>query len=113
MAVMSDAFYATYMIAAGTRGLRRTHVHHRDLRARLRAECFEKPSAPSNTGCASHQDRHLMMPSSLIHHSTDTRHCARLSTASAPTCADPSDSSVVTTPMPSRKPSDRAQTCSP
>jgi hypothetical protein len=32
-----------------------------------------------------------MMPSSPIHHRTETRHRGRLSTGSAPTCAGPQD----------------------
>ena len=32
-----------------------------------------------------------MMPSSPIHHRTETRHPGRLSTGSAPTCAGPQD----------------------
>ena len=43
--------------AASMPVLRRPHDHHRDLRARLRAE------APAHTGSGGDQDRHLMMPS--------------------------------------------------
>ena len=32
-----------------------------------------------------------MMPSSLIHHRTETRHSGRLSTGGAPTCVDTPD----------------------
>jgi hypothetical protein len=52
--------------------LRRTHVHHRDLRARQRAK------ASINAG-GRDQDRHHMMPSSLIQHRTEARHSGRLS----------------------------------
>jgi Putative transposase len=47
--------------------------------------------AISNTCCASDQDRHLMMPPSLIHHRTETHHSGRLSTGGAPTCVDTPD----------------------
>ncbi len=56
--------------------LRRTHDHHRDLRAWLRA----KPSP--HTGAGSHQDRHLMMMSEPFHHRSDTRYSCRLAAGS-------------------------------
>ena len=65
--------------------LRRTHVHHRDIRARLRAE------APPNTRAGRDRDRHLMMPSSLIWHRTEAHHSGRLSPGSTPACADQQD----------------------
>ena len=46
--------------AASMPVLRRPHDHHRDLRARLRAE------APAHAGSGNNQDRHLMMPSPPI-----------------------------------------------
>jgi len=54
-----------------------------------------------------------MMSSSPIRNRTDICHSGRLSLGSAPACAGRSHSSVVTTPMPSRKLSDRAPTYSP
>ena len=54
--------------AASMPVLRRPHDHHRDLRARLRAE------APAHTGSGGDQDRHLMMPSPPIDDRSDTRH---------------------------------------
>ena len=67
--------------------LRRTHVHHRDLRARQRAK------ASTHTGDGRDQDRHLMMPSSLIR--TEARHSGRLSPGSTPACADQQDWPVI------------------
>jgi hypothetical protein len=58
--------------------LRRTHVHHRDLRARQRAK------APTHARAGRDQDRHLMMLSSLIQHRTEARHFGRLSPGSTP-----------------------------
>jgi hypothetical protein len=62
--------------------LRRTHVHHRDLRARQRAK------APTHACADRDQDRHLMMLSSLIQRRTEARHFGRLSPGSTPACAD-------------------------
>jgi hypothetical protein len=73
--------------------LRRTHVYHRDLRARMSAE------ASSHKCCGSDQDRHLLMPSSLIHHRTDTRHSGRLSTGGAPNCVDTPDGPETASPI--------------
>ena len=53
--------------------LRRAHAHHRDLRARQRAK------APTHARAGRDQNRHLMMPSSLIQHRTEARHSGRLS----------------------------------
>jgi hypothetical protein len=69
--------------AASVPLLRRTHVHHRDLRARLSAQASSHPSVRSD------QDRHLMMPSPPIRHRTHTRHSRRLSDSSAPACVGP------------------------
>ena len=57
--------------------LRWPHDHHRDLRARLRAE------APAHTRSGGDQDRHLMMPSPPIHDRSDARHSCWLSAGSA------------------------------
>ena len=48
-----------------------------------------------------------MMPALPIRNRTDIWRYGRLSPGSTPACAGPSDSSVVATPMPSRKLSDR------
>src|SRR5712672_1104541 len=69
--------------------LRRTHVHHRDLRARQRAK------APTHARAGRDQDRHLMMLSSLIQHRTEARHFGRLSPGSTPACADQQDWPVI------------------
>jgi hypothetical protein len=82
-------------------------IDHRDLRARLRAQCFEKPSAPPRAGADSDQDRHLMTPSPPIHHRTATRHSGRRPPGNAPACAARSDSPVVASPIQSRNISDR------
>jgi len=70
--------------------LRRAHVHHRDLRARQRAKASAHASASRD------QDRHLMMPSSLIHHRTKAHHSGRLLPDSTPACADQQDWPVIT-----------------
>ena len=67
----------TSRAAASMSVLRRPNDHHRDLRARLRAE------APSHAGSGSDQDRHLMMPSPSIHDRSDARHSCWLSAGSA------------------------------
>ena len=56
--------------------LRQPHDHHRDLRARLRAE------VPPHTA-GSNQDRHVMMPSPLIYTYRSARHPCRLSAGTA------------------------------
>jgi len=56
--------------------LRQPHDHHRDLRARLRAE------VPPHTA-GSNQDRHVMMPSPLIYTYGSARHPCRLSAGTA------------------------------
>jgi len=43
-----------------------------------------------------------MMPSSPIHHRTETHYCGRLSTGSAPACADPPDWPAPASPIRSR-----------
>jgi hypothetical protein len=54
-----------------------------------------------------------MMPTLPIRHSTDTRYSGRRSHGSTSACVGRPDSSVVTTPMPSRKLSDRVPTYPP
>ena len=54
--------------AASMPVLRRPHDHHRDLRARLRAQ------APAHTRSSTDQNRHLMMPSPPIDNSYHTCH---------------------------------------
>jgi hypothetical protein len=75
--------------------LRRTHVHHRDLRARQRAK------APTHARADRDQDRHLMMLSSLIQHRTEARHFGRLSPGSTPACADQQHWPVIAPQIPS------------
>ena len=58
--------------------LRRPHDHHRDLRARLRAE------APAHTTFGGDQGRHLMMPSPPINDSYDTCNSRWLSASRYP-----------------------------
>ena len=82
--------------AASVPLLRRTHDHHRDLRARLPAE------APSHARYGSDQDRHLMMPSPPIHHRTDDSPFWPALGQQAPACADRSDWPVVAPPIRSR-----------
>ena len=65
--------------------LRRPHDHHRDLRARLRAE------APAHTTFGGDQGRHLMMPSPPINDSYDTCNSHWLSASSAQVRVDPLD----------------------
>jgi hypothetical protein len=65
--------------------LRRTYVHHRDLRARQRAK------APTHARAGRDQDRPLMMLSSLIQHRSEASHFGRLSPGSTPACADQQD----------------------
>jgi hypothetical protein len=62
--------------AASMPVLRQPHDHHRDLRARLRAE------VPPHTA-GSNQDRHVMMPSPLIYTYRSARHPCRLSAGTA------------------------------
>ncbi len=57
--------------------LRQPHDHHRDLRARLRAE------VPAHTGSGGDQDRHLMMPSPPIDDRPDTRYSCSLAAGTA------------------------------
>ena len=65
--------------------LRRTYVHHRDLRARQRAK------APTHARAGRDQDRPLVMLSSLIQHRSEASHFGRLSPGSTPACADQQD----------------------
>ena len=83
--------------------LRRTHVHHRDLRARQRAK------APTHARAGCDQDRHLMMLSSLIQHSTEARHLGRLSPGSTPACADQQHWRAIRSFAPARAPRIRAK----
>jgi hypothetical protein len=69
--------------------LRWPHDHHRDLRARLRAE------APPHACADRDQDRHLMMPSPSVKDGSDARHSCRLSAGSAPACVGPPDRPAV------------------
>ena len=76
--------------------LRRPHVHHRDLRARQRAE------APTHARAGRDQDRHLMMPSPPIDDRTDARHSGRLSPGSTPARIALPDSPAIARPILSR-----------
>jgi hypothetical protein len=58
--------------------LLRTHVHHRDLHARLPAQ------GSSHTGVGSDQDRHLIMQSPPIRHRSDPSDSRRISTGRRP-----------------------------
>src|SRR5438309_11853149 len=57
--------------------LRRPHDHHRDLRRRLSAE------TPPPVRRGSDEDRHLMIPSPLIHQPSQARHSGWLSASTA------------------------------
>jgi hypothetical protein len=58
--------------------------------------------APSHPGVSRDQDRHLMMPSSPIHHRADARHSGRFSPGSTPACVGPQDWPVVAPQIRSR-----------
>jgi hypothetical protein len=73
--------------------LRRPHDHHRDLRARLRAE------TPAHTGSGGDQDRHLVMPSPPIDRRYDTRHSRWLAAGRAQARTRPLDSQPVAPPI--------------
>jgi hypothetical protein len=79
--------------AASVPLLRRAHVHHRDLRARLRAQ------APTDTRAGGNRDRHLMMPSPPIRHRSDISHPRRISIGIASTRVGPSDSPASPAPF--------------
>ena len=67
----------TQRAAASMSVLRRPNVHHRDLRARLRAH------APPHARSGGDQDRHLMTPSPSIHDRSDAHYSCWLSAGSA------------------------------
>jgi len=57
--------------------LRRPHDHHRDFRARMRAQ------VPAFATARGNQDRHLMMPSPAIYTYSNARHSRWLSASTA------------------------------
>ena len=59
--------------------------------------CEPKHRATARSG--RDQDRHLMMPSSLIQHRTEARHSGRLPPGSTPACADQPDWPVIAPPI--------------
>jgi hypothetical protein len=77
--------------------LRQPHDHHRDFRARLRAEV----PAYADGG---NQDRHLMMPSPSIYTYSNARHSCRLSAGIAQARIAALHSIAVTRPILSRYP---------
>jgi hypothetical protein len=82
--------------AASVSLLRWSHDHHRDLRARLRAE------VPPHACRDSNQDRYLMMLSPPIDYRTDTRHSDWLSAGSPETRGGPQNYPALTAPILSR-----------
>jgi hypothetical protein len=76
--------------------LRRSHDHHQDLRARLRAQ------APPHTGTGADQARHIMRPAPPINDRSDERHSGRLSADSAHARIGVRDSPPVAPPILSR-----------
>ena len=92
----ADSRRRTARAAASMPVLRRPHDHHRDLRARLRAE------APPHTGSGGDQDRHLMMPSLPIDDRHPARQSCRLSTGSAHACRWPPDCPAIAPPISAR-----------
>src|SRR5271170_755915 len=79
--------------AASMPVLRRPHDHHRDLRARLRAE------APTHTGSSGDQDRYVMMPSPPIDDRPEARYSCRITAGSAHDRAGLSDWPALAPPI--------------
>ena len=94
--VRSRSARRTARAAASMSVLRWPHDHHRDLRARLRAE------APPRAYSSSNQDRHLMMPSPPIDNSYHPCHPCWLSAGSDRTRIRPRNWPVSAPPIPSR-----------
>jgi hypothetical protein len=83
--------------------LRQPYDHHQDFRALQRAK------APTHARAGRDQNRHLMMPSSLIQHRTEARHLGRLSPGSTPACADQQHWRAIRSFAPARAPKIRAK----